>query len=1420
MNAYGITVPVATNLTVSLTSSSSSGRFDTSATGPFDGSVTSIIVPAGQTVASVYYEDTTAGTPTLHAAASGVSTTLAMTVIAGAPSTLNFVSAPQNLEAGQPSAPISLVLEDANDNPTPATGTTVVGLTSTSAAGQFTSHGQAATTVSLATGATTATFVYIDTTAGSPTITASATGLASGTQTELVTWGAVTQLTLTGTPSVIAGAPSGALQVTPLNAYGITVPVATNLTVSLTSSSSSGRFDTSATGPFDGSVTSIIVPAGQTVASVYYEDTTAGTPTLHAAASGVSTTLAMTVIAGAPSTLKFVSAPQNLEAGQPSAPISLVLEDANDNPTPATGTTVVGLTSTSAAGQFTSHGQAATTVSLATGATTATFVYIDTTAGSPTITASATGLASGTQTEVISAGPPAGFTLSATNNTLTAGQPSAMTVTTVNAYGEVVPATASMVVSLQTTSATGGFDTSVGGSFAVANVTIASGATSVGFYYRDTATASVTVTASLGGLTSGTYVLNINAAAPYQLKFLSVPLDATVGSASAPVTVGVEDEFGNPATVGDTASVSFASSATTTEFSLVPGGPWTAALNAPVAIGGQTATVYLLDTIAGSETLTATSAGLLPATQTATIGAGALARLQFTSAPQTVAVHTPAAITITGYDAFNNPRSIAHLVNGNAVPLVVQLGTGSTSGTFSAAATPWTPISQLDIPYGANTATFQYQDATPLTTVLTVQDVGGLYPPISQSITVTAGPPTQMSFSSAAQTVVVDTPSQPLQLELLDQYGNLASVGGNVTVQLLSSSPTAEFSADGVSGWAAGINATYAAPSTSQTVYYRDATTGVATITASATGLSSASQLISVIPGTISQVVMTASPGADAGQSTAVQVETETADGLSAGVSTATAVQLTGAAGGQYSLSATAWAPVSTVTIPARQSQLQVFYKEDQSGTDVLGAQAPISDGWTAGTATVVIGAGSITTYAFVTPPLVIAAGTPSAGVVVEAQDQYGNPAVSGFDQTIYLYGAASSQFSLGPSGPWSATSVTLGAGTSDATFYYNDAIPGTKTITAADHTPLDSPDSGIASATATVVVTSLPATQLEITSAPQSMVAGALSGPVVIVARQADGQAAVPGSPLVVNLSSTSPAGTFRLTGDGGAPPATQVSIPIGASQVTVWYSSAASGTFDLTAAGSGLSSATQSIQISSGPATQLAFLTNPQTANAGIQSTQMRVELRDALGNPATESTDTVVNLASTSSVGTFSAVNGAGWTPLSSITLSAGSSDVYLYYLDTASGVDTLTASAPGENSITSATQAFTVDAATASGLEVTSASQSIIAGQTSGAVLISLVDAFGNAVPNPTSMTVYLWSTSAGGAFAAASTFATPVTQVTMIAGSGVATAYYRDSDPGTATMTFADLPPRIRRISGWLTPSNRSMSVRGLPPNLG
>jgi len=188
-----------------------------------------------------------------------------------------------------------------------------------------------------------------------------------------------------------------------------------------------------------------------------------------------------------PGTLSFATAAQTLTAGQPSAAMKLGLAPAQ--PSDVT----VSLSSSSAQGQFSSStgGPWSSTLQVtvpATQTTSPSFYYRDTKAGSPTLTASGSGVTGTTQTETVNAGPAATLTVSPSSVTLSAGGKQLFTATAADGFNNPVA------------SAGAGWSTNVpGGSVAPAT----GGSTT---FTAGTTAGSGTVTANLGAATGSASV--------------------------------------------------------------------------------------------------------------------------------------------------------------------------------------------------------------------------------------------------------------------------------------------------------------------------------------------------------------------------------------------------------------------------------------------------------------------------------------------------------------------------------------------------------------------------------------------------------------------------------------------------------------------------------------------------------------------------------------------------------------------------------------------------------------------------------------------------------------------------------------------------------------------------------------------------
>ncbi|MEM7262848.1 MAG: hypothetical protein AAF488_12725, partial [Planctomycetota bacterium] len=80
-DAAGVSTPPASDLTVDLSSDSPNGAFDPRWAGSFDGSVTSVVIPAGAPSVTLYYRDTGTGLATLNASSGALSADFAVNVL-------------------------------------------------------------------------------------------------------------------------------------------------------------------------------------------------------------------------------------------------------------------------------------------------------------------------------------------------------------------------------------------------------------------------------------------------------------------------------------------------------------------------------------------------------------------------------------------------------------------------------------------------------------------------------------------------------------------------------------------------------------------------------------------------------------------------------------------------------------------------------------------------------------------------------------------------------------------------------------------------------------------------------------------------------------------------------------------------------------------------------------------------------------------------------------------------------------------------------------------------------------------------------------------------------------------------------------------------------------------------------------------
>jgi Fibronectin type III domain len=174
----------------------------------------------------------------------------------------------------------------------------------------------------------------------------------------------------------------------------------------------------------------------------------------------------------------------------------------------------------------------------------------------------------------------------------------------------------------------------------------------------------------------------------------------------------------------------------------------------------------------------------------------------------------------------------------------------------------------------------------------------------------------------------------------------------------------------------------------------------------------------------------------------------------------------------------------------------------------------------------------------------------------------------------------------------------------------------------------------------------------LVFTSAPQTLTAGAPSGPLTVQLQNGAGTAVNAASSVTVSLSSSSAQGNFATSSGGPWTATLNVSIPAGSSTTPgFYYEDTKAGTATLTASSSGSTSGTQTETVNA--AALASVVVSPSSATVATGGTQaLSASGADKYGN-AVDVSSAAWSVSPTTSLGTVSPSTG------SSTTFTAGSS-----------------------------------------------------------------------------------------------------------------------------------------------------------------
>ncbi len=621
-----------------------------------------------------------------------------------------------------------------------------------------------------------------------------------------------------------------------------------------------------------------------------------------------------------------------------------------------------------------------------------------------------------------------------------AGATFAVVVAEEDSYGNTETGDSSTSVSLAATSGSG-FTCSTTPTQFTSGV-----ATFTGCYYTAASTTAYTLTASSGILFPATANTTVSAGTASKLIYTTSPPAATTAGTTFSVVVAEQDAYGNLDSSDSTTAVSLAAN---------NGGGGFACTTTPAHLTNGVATFTGCSyTVASATayTLTASSGSLTPATATTTVSSAAANKLVITTQPASVInAGGMVSVGVTIEDSHGN---------------TITTGTGSNdsisvalhSGSFAAGTTTVTASNGV-----ASFTGLQIKTAGRFTIVAT-DNTESITSATTNTITVNRGAASQLVFLASPQSFITGTGSAKgsgaITVQLQDANGNPVDV--TTAAALTFTTPSGAKFVPSFGSTTACTASTCAIPigSSTATFYMTDTSTGSAAIAAIADGITSAQQTETVFAsGTFSgSVTVAAQSGTLAPTGTATYAITVK--------NTASSTRYVEVFAEGLPTSATSTLSSACVSLAATTGSENLTLTVTTSGSTPASTTPPtfaiLAEAWTgagcSGTMTDVESSGTLTITSGTASQLAImtapVSGTHGATrtigpILVQEQDQYGNPVAVGTATTVNLTSTSGTGTFAATSGGTAVTSVTIASTSSYTTFYYGDTAANTPTITA-----------------------------------------------------------------------------------------------------------------------------------------------------------------------------------------------------------------------------------------------------------------------------------------------------------------------------------------------------------------------------------
>ncbi|MDB5163016.1 MAG: Outer rane autotransporter barrel [Candidatus Saccharibacteria bacterium] len=972
-----------------------------------------------------------------------------------------------------------------------------------------------------------------------------------------------------------------------------------------------------------------------------------------------------------------------------------------------------------------------------------------------------------------------------------------LVITARNGSNAPVTSTVPTTVTLATTSAGGAFarnlSEDITSRWSYTTVIIPAGQSSVNVYYKDTAIGTPTITGTVEGVASFTQLATISSPFRFVVNGVSDPIKAGVPSS---VTIRVTDKNGVQRN-DYTGTIVFSSddplATLPLSYTMKPTDYGIKTFTNGVTMGSVGEFCVTAADSVDSALVTGQQCSIT--VQSATVGT--ISKL---------AIITPEQHITAGN--YSSPITIqTQNDSGVSVPVASQqhiyLYSPSTSAEFSNDGVTWSGTMPFDttIETGTSSTNVYFRDSVAHTTTIkasdnsseaTGADFGWLN--ANQSITTGLSPPTKLRVTGLQ--AMLSGQKSSYMVELIDDAGNLVSTDSDITIRVdgdtltsrfynpatnptRTAGPTEFIIPTGLSGVTIGFSDTTLSSGTDFTrltfidgrpqtdaIRLQDATKDVQIVAALPTQISLNAELTTM----------------EAGNSTAVDIQLLDDDDQIAPAVETTVINLGSSTGsGRYSLTQTPLTPISSITLEQGQTTKRIYFQDTVAGTSTLSASRA---NMTSQSDSIEITTSNTTRFGITPFSSTTTVNNSSEAFTITSYDVFGNIVVQDAALNVYLYSdQPSTGFSNSPAGPWNVSSTTIPAGQSSVQFYAKDSsfYDNPLQLTVSDKSSLDTPDTDIANATASLSITSQPISSIAITSTPQTVIAGTVANKIDVELRESNGTPALQDGTARVNISISN--GKFIATNDASAVTINSVAIPRGTATASFYYYSEKAGTYTINATVTGTATTTtQAITVDAAAPSKVIYELGTPPTTPNVATNAIKAVIRDPFNNNAHFNNDKTLTLASTCTTGSFSLSN-TNWQGISSINITAGVSDATYYYKDSNPGTCTLTSSISG---ITTASQQVTINSFAVQSLVFSTTAQTIKAGEKTGVITVELRKADGSPAYQNGSTQLQLQADS--GQFFANSGDTQTVSTITIAADQASASFYYSGTLSGTRTIT--------------------------------